>query len=130
MPSRRDVLAGAGTISVTALAGCSALDGMPHGITIAVGDPDPTPNPADESEQVLRYGDLSTPEQTLVRKGLDGGYRTCEDVPDAANDLTERIDAENVYLDRRGERYGLWLTITDLVYASTTDPPDGECGWL
>ena len=130
MPSRRDVLASTATLSVAALAGCTALDGMPKGITIAVGPPDETPSPDGGKPQLLRYGDLSPPEQTLVEKGLDGSYRTCDEVPDAANDLAGRIDAPDVYLRYEGTRYGLWLTVTDLVHASTTDPPSGDCGWF
>jgi hypothetical protein len=130
MPSRRDLLARAsgGLATLSALAGCSVLSGMPDGITIAVGEPDETPA-ADEDPTVIDFRDLSDPEQRLVEKGLDGGYRTCEEIPDAANDLAGRTSVQT-YLQYQGDRYGLWLAIQDQVYAMTTDPPDGDCGWL
>ncbi|WP_255195244.1 hypothetical protein [Halorarius litoreus] len=142
MPSRRDVLArtAGGLVILAALAGCSVLDGMPDGVTIAVGEPDETPTatatPAEStpptyerpSHQMLRYRDLSAPERRLVEKALDGGYRTCDEVPEAANALADRIRTPDTYLRYRGEVKGLWLAITDMVFAGTTDPPAGECG--
>ena len=126
---------------LTALAGCSVLDSMPDGITMAVGEPDPTPaptgtpgettTPSDRPEQqVIRYDDLSAAEQALVEKALDDGHRTCEEVPDAADALADRIETPNTYLRYRGDVKGLWLAITDMVFADTTQPPDGDCGWL
>jgi hypothetical protein len=142
MPSRRDLLARAagGVAGLTALAGCSVLDSMPDGITMAVGEPDPTPKPSTPTvtgtasdrpeQQFVQYRDLTEPEQQLVEKALDGGYRTCDEVPEAANALADRIRTPNTYLRYRGDVKGLWLAITDMVFAGTTDPPDGDCGWL
>ncbi len=118
---------------------------MPDGIRFAVGTPEPTPaatetatdTPAtvgddspERDQQVIAYTDLADHEKQLVEKGLDGGHITCEDVPESANDFSDRLETQYVYLEYEGDRYGVYLAITDVVYASTTDPPEGDCGWL
>lgn len=43
----------------------------------------------------------------------------------ALNSFADRLDPET-YLADGEERYGLWVRITDVVYAGTADPPEGD----
>lgn len=125
MPSRRTVLAAVAGAGTAALAGCSVLDGMPDGAAVAVGAPDPTPGP---DPAVVAWTDLTDPERDLLERAFDGGHRTCDGVPDAADRFADRVESPETYLRRDGDLYGLWLAVTDVVLAGTTDPPEGSCG--
>jgi hypothetical protein len=79
------------------------------------------------------FTDLSTEERRVVQTAIDEDfYHACPELPEAIRSLADRIESRDPYLDYRGETYGLWLSITDSVYAMTASPPDDppSCGIL
>lgn len=131
-PSRRRILATAGGVAATALAGCLGT-GMPHDAEITtrrVADIDA----GSDGVSVLHYADLPTAEQRIVDDALaDGVYHACPDLPNAIRSFASRTGSSNdTYLEHGGGHYGLWVRVEDLVYASTASPPDDRrsCGWF
>lgn len=118
----------AGVAVPTALAGC--LGGMPHDAVVKL---DPASPPADaESPTDVVYADLPPAEQRIVRTAVEEGmYHACPELPSVVRSFADRIDEPGEsYLTYQGETYGMWVRITDLIYATTASPPENEpsCG--
>jgi hypothetical protein len=132
--SRRRLLAAAGTAGTAALAGCTGGcgdlpfvgTGMPSDGEIATEPVASVP----EEATVLALAELPDEERSLLRTALDtGAVRACmsrdTDRSAALNSFANRLDTET-YLADGQQRYGLWVRITDVVYASTAGAPEGD----
>lgn len=68
--------------------------------------------------------------QTAVSEGI---YHACPEIPDAIRSFASRFDDLNAaYLAYQGTTYGLYIRITDQVYAATASSPERNpsCGGL
>jgi len=77
------------------------------------------------------FSDLSAAEQRIVQTAIDEDfYHACPELPEAIRSLADRIESQEPYLDYRGETYGMWLSITDELYATTASYPEDtpSCG--
>jgi len=84
-----------------------------------------------EGATVIPVPELPAPERSLVRTAIEEGVvRVCMDHggerADALRSVADRVTAANTYLAADGHRYAVWLRITDLVYAGTASPPEGD----
>jgi len=53
---------------------------------------------------------------------MDGGGERA----DALRSIADRVTPESAYLAYGGDRYALWVRITDVVHAGTAEPPEGD----
>ncbi|NHN41451.1 hypothetical protein G9C85_07340 [Halorubellus sp. JP-L1] len=117
---RRHFLALSGTVS---LAGCT---GMPQDAVVKADQQSATAGTID-----IAFRDLPGPEQRIVEIAVEEEfYHACPELPEAVRSLANRIESERPYLEYHGESYGLWISITDQVYAMTASPPENSpsCG--
>lgn len=80
---------------------------------------------------VLVHADLPAAEQSLLRTAVEEGVaRACMDGgserADALRSVADRVSVESSYLAYDGDRYALWVRVTDVVHAGTADPPEGD----
>lgn len=125
--SRRRFLGTTGTVGFTALAGCS---GMPEDAVVATELVDSVP----EDAEFVVATELPEAEREIAREAARSGlYHECPPLSDTVRRFAQRTAGpDEAYLDAGGTPYGLWVTVTDLVYASSGSPPDEnpDCGWF
>lgn len=132
---RRELLAAATATSAAALAGCIGGCGLgfppgadqPHDGEIAVDPVDSVPGDG----SVVELADLPEAERSLLRMAIsEGVVRACMD-----GDGEKRADALRSFAGRTGrethlgdgsDRYALWVRVTDIVHATTADPPSDD----
>lgn len=118
---RRQLLA---TLGALPLAGC--LGGMDRDAIVTAERASTADGPV-----TVVFGDLPAEEQEIVRTAVDDGiYHACPELPGAVRSFAGRLDDEEPFLDYRGDRYGLYVRIEDLVYAETAPFPENtpSCG--
>lgn len=131
---RRELLAVVATAGGATLAGCTGNcgpeipffgSGMPNDGELAVGPAGSIPQDA----TVVAFSDLPSAERSLVETAVrEGVARACmgeeTERTEALRSFGDRMDGGmSTYLDYDGDRYGLWVRITDVVYSNTADPP-------
>jgi hypothetical protein len=131
---RRFLAAGAGAASALT-AGCSGQltqcvpllgSDMPQDAAIAVTPVDSLPDDA----ETVAMADLSDSERDLLRTAIEEGVvRACmrddTDRTETFRDFAGRVGVET-YLADGTDRYGLWVRITDQIFAGTGDSPEGD----
>lgn len=134
--TRRRLLAAGVTTGAASLAGCSGgcVQGlpivgtnMPNDGEVAVGPVESIPADA----TVIEFSSLPKAERSLLRTAIeDGVARACmsdeSESAEALRSFASRTSVESSYLSHEGDYYGLWVRITDVVSASTADPPEGD----
>ena len=136
-PSRRRLLAVSAAVGTAALAGCSSGCGggsipfvgadMPQDGEVATERVESVPAGA----ATVEFSALPEAERTLLRTAVEGGrVRVCvaeESVrADALRSFANRLETPSSYLRYEERRYGLWVRVTDVVYADTASPPAAE----
>lgn len=133
--TRREFLAAGAATGAVSLAGCSGscLQGlpivgtnMPHDGAIATDRVDSLT----EGATIIEFSELPKAEQSLLRTAVEKGVaRACmtdeSERGDALGSFSGRTSGES-YLSFEGDHYGLWVRTTDVISASTADPPDGD----
>jgi hypothetical protein len=115
---RRHFLALFGTVS---LAGCT---GMPQDAVVRADQQSATTGTID-----IAFSDLPEAEQRIVETAVEEDfYHACPELPESVRSLADRIESKQPYLKYHGESYGLWISITDQVYAMTASPPENSPG--
>lgn len=121
---RRRLLALAGAATLT-LGGC--LDTMSDDAVVTAEAKPASPDTID-----VFYDELPPDEQAIVRTAVhEDFYHACPELPHAVQSFADRVgDGGDTYLEYQAQTYGLWVRITDLVYAATASPPekDPHCG--
>ncbi len=123
--NRRQLLGclGAATVSVS---GCLGPGVQKDAVVNAVPHSDPN------TDAPVQYRTLPEPQQAIARTAVeDGLYHACPDLPEAVNAFANQFDGvDTAYLAYQGTTYGLWIRVTDQVFAMTASPPDTEpsCG--
>jgi len=97
---------------------------MPRDGELAVTPVDAVPDEA----TVIPFSELSDAERSLLETAVeDGPVRACmsdeHGRADALQSFSNRVGEPSSYLRYRGQYYGLWVRITDVVSAGTADPP-------
>lgn len=132
---RRELLAAATATGTAALAGCIGSCGLgfppgvdqPHDGEIAVDPVDSVPG----NGSVVSISDLPDDERSLLRTAIsEGVVRACMDADggeraDALRSFAGRTGRET-YLGDGSDRYALWVRVTDIVHATTADPPSDD----
>jgi hypothetical protein len=99
---------------------------MPHDAAIAVTSVASVP----EDAETVSLADFPDRERELLRTAIDEGVvsacmREETDRTAAFDGVTDGVGIET-YLADGSDRYGLWIRITDQVFAATGDPPEGD----
>lgn len=77
----------------------------------------------------IAFRDLPAAEQRIVETAVEADfYHACPELPESVRSLANRIESGQPYLEYHGEVYGLWISITDQVYAMTAAPPENSPG--
>ncbi|MFC6974935.1 hypothetical protein ACFQL1_09985 [Halomicroarcula sp. GCM10025709] len=131
---RQFLAAGAGAASALT-AGCAGRltqcvpfggDGLPHDAALAVTPVDSVPDDAD----TVALADFAEREREMLRTAIDEGVvRACmREETDRTAALDGIADAVGVdtYLTDGSDAYGLWVRITDQVFAASGDPPEDD----
>jgi len=120
-------LLGLASASAASLSGCLGT-GMAKDAVVRAAPADPG------GIDPVEYGSLPEAERAIADAAVeDGLYHACPDLPDAVRSFANRFDGlETAYLARQGATYGLYVRITDQVFATTVSPPerDPSCGFL
>ncbi|MFB6105891.1 MAG: hypothetical protein ABEJ70_02865 [Halobacteriaceae archaeon] len=136
MVSRRRLLSTVAAAGTATLAGCTGgcgpsipfVDsGMPQDGELAVEPADSAPDDA----HVVVFDTLSSRERALADEAIGAGaVRLCvrdeTERTRALHDFADRMETPETYLRRDGTTYGLWVRITDVVYAGAADSPPGD----
>jgi hypothetical protein len=82
----------------------------------------------------VQYRNLPKAEKAIARTAVSEGiYHACPEIPDDIYSFASRFDDPNAaYLTYRETTYGVYVRITDQVYAATASSPEQNpsCGGL
>lgn len=110
------------------VAGCVGHGVQKDAVVKAVPDSDP------DTDAPVEYRTLPERQQAIARTAVEEPlYHACPDLPAAVTSFANQFDGiDTAYLVYEGTTYGLWIRVTDQVFAMTASPPDGEpsCGLL
>ena len=111
---RRHLLALLGTVP---LAGCT---GSSKDAVVRTEQKSP---PADAV--IVEFNELPDEEQAIIQTAIDEKfYHACPPPPEAVHSFASRVNSGDPYLTHQNTQYGLWVRISDQVYATSASSPD------
>lgn len=118
-------LLGTSTVSVS---GCLG-PGMPEDAVVRA-----VPASEPNTDAPVQYQTLPERQQAIAQTAVEEPfYHACPELPDAVRSFAIQFEGiEDAYLAYQDTTYGLWIRVTDQVYAMTASSPDNEpsCGLL
>jgi hypothetical protein len=87
-----------------------------------------------DTDVTVQYSTLPEAEKDIVQTAVEQGlYHACPELPDAIRSFANRFgDIDTAYLGYLETTYGLYIQVTDQVYAATASFPEQEpsCGGI